>query len=67
MAGEVYVALVARVGGALDYEVRWQPNEHERDGYIKRVRPLELIHGVYTPADCSQYEALTPANRGAVM
>jgi len=67
MRGEVYDALVARVGGALDYDVRWQPNEHESDGFVERVRPLELINDTHAPADCSQCEALLLANRGAVL
>src|SRR5262249_2553084 len=45
MCGEVYDALVERVNGALDYEVRWQPNEYEPDGFVERVRPLELTNG----------------------
>src|SRR4051812_48602852 len=35
MHGEVYAALVARVGSALDYDIRWQPNEYEPDGFIE--------------------------------
>jgi hypothetical protein len=41
MRGEVYAALVARVGSALDYDIRWQPNEYESDGFVERIRPLE--------------------------
>ena len=29
LRGEVYAVLAERVGGALDYDVRWQPNEYE--------------------------------------
>jgi hypothetical protein len=43
MRGDVYATLAARVGGALDYEVCWQPNEYEPDGFVERVRPLELM------------------------
>jgi hypothetical protein len=39
MRGEVYDALTARVNGALDDDVRWQPNEYEPDGFVERVRP----------------------------
>jgi hypothetical protein len=67
MRDEVYNALVERVGGALDYDVRWQPNEYEPDGFVERVRPLELSSATHVPADCSQCEALILANRGAVM
>src|SRR6266545_2281657 len=38
MRVEVYVALAERVGSALDYDVRWQPNEYEPDGFVERVR-----------------------------
>lgn len=44
MRGEVYAVLVERVGSALDYDVRWQPNEYEPDGFVERVRPLEIIN-----------------------
>src|SRR3712207_8616252 len=54
MRGEVYAALVERVGSALDYDVRWQPNEYEPDGFVERVRPLQHTNGVLTPAECSQ-------------
>jgi hypothetical protein len=39
MRGEVYDALIARVNGALDYDVRWQPNEDEPDGFVERAGP----------------------------
>ncbi len=57
MRAEVYEALVERVGSTLDYNVRWQPNEYEPDGFVERVRPLELIGGVLAPADCPQCRA----------
>ena len=38
MRGEVYEALAERVGSALDYDVRWQPNEYEPHGFVERVR-----------------------------
>jgi hypothetical protein len=50
MQGEVYAALVARVGSALDYDIRWQPNEYEPDGFVERVRPLELMGGTHASA-----------------
>ncbi|HEX5688503.1 MAG TPA: hypothetical protein VFX76_00785, partial [Roseiflexaceae bacterium] len=53
MRVEVYEALVERVGDTLDYEVRWQPDEYEPEGFVERVRPLELTTGAPTPADCS--------------
>jgi hypothetical protein len=37
MRGEVYAALAERVGSALDYDVRWQPNEYEPDGFVASV------------------------------
>jgi hypothetical protein len=39
IGGEVYDALTERVNGALDYDVRWQPNEYEPDGFVEQVRP----------------------------
>jgi hypothetical protein len=67
MCGEVYAVLVARVGSALDYDVRWQPNEHEPDGFVERVRPLELMGGTDVPADCPQSGALLLDDRAAMM
>jgi hypothetical protein len=52
MRSEVYDTLVARVGDVLDYDVRWQPNEHEPDGFVERVRPLDLTHSSNALADC---------------
>jgi hypothetical protein len=64
--GEVYKALIARVNGALDYDVRWQPNEYEPDGFIERVRPLELSDGSHTWADCPTCGVEVLANRTEV-
>ncbi len=50
MRSEVYKAFAKRVGSALDYDVRWQPNEYEPDGFVERVRPLELTNGILRPA-----------------
>jgi len=66
MRGEVYEALAARVGSALDYDIRWQPNEYEPDGFVERVCPLELTDGVLTPAECSQCGTHILANRTEV-
>ncbi len=63
MCGEIYAVLVERVGSALDYDVRWQPNEHEPDGFIERIRPLELISGTHTPTHSSQCDTYILANR----
>jgi hypothetical protein len=52
MRSEVYEMLAERVGDALDYEVRWQPNEYAPDGFVERVRPLELLGGILAPAGC---------------
>jgi hypothetical protein len=46
MRAEVYETLAERVGEALDYDVRWQPNEYEPDGFVERVRPLQLTYGI---------------------
>ncbi len=66
MRSEVYELLAERVGGALDYEVRWQPNEYEPDGFVERVRPLELMGGILAPAFCPQCGAQILANRAEV-
>src|SRR3989442_978248 len=63
MRGEVYEVLAERVGGTLDYDVRWQPNEYEPDGFVERVRPLELTNGILVSAGCPQCGAQIPANR----
>jgi hypothetical protein len=52
MRSEVYAALAARVGSALDYDVRWQPNEFEPEGFVERVRPLDLMYSSNALADC---------------
>ncbi|MDQ2995687.1 MAG: hypothetical protein M3R61_01335, partial [Chloroflexota bacterium] len=54
MSSEVYAILTERVGSALDYDVRWQPNEYESDGFVERVRPLELTNAILAPAGCPQ-------------
>jgi hypothetical protein len=51
MRVEVYEALVERVGDALDYDVRWQPNEYESDGFVERVRPLEFSQAILKTAE----------------
>lgn len=56
MRGEVYAVLAEHVDGALDYVIRWQPNEYEPDRFVERVRPLELTNGVLMPADCRAVE-----------
>src|SRR6266540_3621085 len=66
MRSEVYEMLAERVAGALDYEVRWQPNEYEPDGFVERVRPLELMGGILAPAFCPQCGAQILANRAEV-
>ncbi len=66
MPPEVYEALVERVGSALDYDVRWQPNEYEPDGFVERVRPLELTSGILVGADCPQCGVQLLANRADV-
>lgn len=58
--------LAERVGGALDYEVRWQPNEYEPDGFVERVRPLELTNSTYAPAGYPQCGVQILANRAEV-
>ncbi len=67
MRGEVYDALVARVGDALDYDVRWQPNEYEPEGFVERVRPLELTNGNPEQAGCPTCGARVFANRTEVV
>ena len=63
MRREIYDTLIARVNGALDYDVRWRPNEYEPDGFVERVCPLELRDGNHEQAGCSQCGAETFANR----
>jgi hypothetical protein len=66
MHGEVYAALAERVGSALDYDVRWQPNEYEPDGFVERVRPLELTNGTHAPSGCPQCGTQILANRAEI-
>jgi hypothetical protein len=66
MRGEVYEALAERVGGTLDYDVRWQPNEYEPDGFVERVRPLQLTNGILVASGCPQCGAKILANRAEV-
>jgi hypothetical protein len=67
MRGEVYDALIARVNGVLDYDVRWQPNEYESDGFVERVRPLELTNSSHAQEGCLQCGAHILANRTEVV
>ncbi len=62
MRAEAYAALVERVGSTLDYDVRWQPNEYEPDGFVERVRPLELTSGILVASGCPQCGAQILAN-----
>ena len=64
---EVYEALVERVGSALDYDIRWQPNEYEPDGFVERVRPLELTNGILVASGCPQCGAQILAHRAEVV
>jgi hypothetical protein len=63
MRGEIYDALITRVGSALDYDVRWQPNEYEPDGFVERIRPLDLMGGILVPIGCPQCGTQILANR----
>jgi hypothetical protein len=65
--GDVYATLAERVGSALDYDIRWQPNEYEPDGVVERVRPLELLSGILVAAGCPQCGAQLRANRVEVL
>lgn len=62
MRAEVYEMLAERVGSMLDYDIRWQPNEYEPDGFVERVRPLELTNGILVTSGCSQCGAQLLAN-----
>jgi hypothetical protein len=66
MRREVYDRLITRVGGALDYDVRWQPNEYEPDGFIERVCPLEVTNGNHNQSPCPTCGARLVANRREV-
>jgi hypothetical protein len=67
MRAEVYEVLAERVGTALDYDVRWQPNEYEPDGFVERVRPLQLTNGILLASSCPQCGAQLLANRAEVV
>ena len=67
MRAEVYEALAERVGDALDYEIRWQPDACEPDGFVERVRPLELSHGSLATASCTRCGVQLLANRAEVV
>jgi hypothetical protein len=54
MRAKVYEALAERVGDGLDYDVRWQPNEYEPDGFVERVRSLQLTNGILLTSSCPQ-------------
>jgi hypothetical protein len=62
---EVYDALVAHVGSALDYDSRWQPNEEEPDGFVERLHPLDLRGGTHASANRVHCGAQVPPNRAA--
>jgi hypothetical protein len=67
MRGEVYDALIARVNGVLDHDVRWQPNEYEPDGFVERVRALELTNSNHAQEGCPTCGAQILANRTEVV
>ena len=67
MRVEVYAALVERVSCALDYDVRWQPNKYEPEGFVERVRPLELTNGILVTSNCPQCGAQILANRAEIV
>ena len=67
MRADVYEALVERVGSALDYDVCWQPNEYEPDGFVEHVRPLELTYGILMSSSCAQCGVQILANRAEVV
>jgi hypothetical protein len=62
----VYVALLQRVGAALDEEVRWHPNEYEPDGFVERVQPLDLTDGIHAHVGCAACGVRVLANRSEV-
>jgi len=49
--------LAKRVGGALDYKVRWQPNDYAPESFVERVRPLELMGGMLASPGCPHVTA----------
>jgi hypothetical protein len=63
MRGDVYDVLTARVHGALDYDIRWRPNEYEPEGFVERVQPLQLTDGTHAQAPYPQCGAHVLANR----
>jgi hypothetical protein len=67
MCGEIYAVFVQRVSSVLDYKVRWQPTAYEPDGFVERVRPLELMGTTHIPVDCSQCGAPVLCNRAALI
>jgi hypothetical protein len=67
MRGDVYDALTEQVNGALDYDVRWQPNEYEPEGFVERVRPLELTNSSHAQEGCPTCGARVFANRTEVV
>lgn len=67
MHAEIYETLAERVGSALDYDVRWQPNEYEPDGFVEHVRPLQLTNGILVTSSCPQCGAQILANRAEVV
>ena len=66
LRGESDAALVERVSSALDYDVRWQPNEYAPDGFVERVRPLELTNGIVGSAGCPQCRTHFLANHAQI-
>jgi hypothetical protein len=54
------------VNGALDYDLRWQPNEHESDGFVERVCPLQLTNGNREQQGCPTCGARLFPNRTEV-
>jgi hypothetical protein len=66
MRAEVYAALVERVGSTLDYDVRWQPNEYEPDGFVEHVRALQITNGILVASGCSRCGVQILANRAEV-
>jgi hypothetical protein len=67
MRAEAYEALAEHVGDALDYDVRWQPNEYEPDGFVERIRPLQLTNGILVASSCPQCGAQLLANRTEIV
>jgi hypothetical protein len=53
MRSEVYETLAKGLSSALDNDIRGLPNEHEPDGFVERVRPLELTSGILVASGCS--------------